>query len=131
MCWVVPAAEQNLSFLAGISPLSVWPPWHKPLPAPMPSQQLLAHLHGALLCRVAPPSCSRAELVSPRASPTALPRKEAGLAGLLSAQPSPEIAGAGLLQGLGVNTTLLFSLSEGPLCWHEFLFSWRSESSFD
>lgn len=86
------AAEPNLSFLAGIWPLSVWLPWHKQLPVPTPSQQLPAPLQGALrvgplLGSMALPSCSRAELASPRASPAAL------LAGLLGAQPPQKSAG--------------------------------------
>lgn len=33
-----------------------------------------------------------------------------------------------MLKGLGFYTALLFSVSEGPLCWHEFPFSWRLEA---
>lgn len=33
-----------------------------------------------------------------------------------------------MLKGLGFYTALLFSVSEGPLCWHEFPFSWRFEA---
>lgn len=89
-------------------------------------------------CRVPALSCVLQSWTGvPRVSPAAVLREKAGLAGQprldstpLAAQ-LPRICRAGLLKGLGVNTTLLFSLSEGPLCWHEFLFSWRSESSFD
>lgn len=47
--------------------------------------------------------------------------------GPFRAQP-PEPFRAGLLKGLGFYTELLFSVSGGSLCWHEFPFSWRFEA---
>lgn len=120
VCWVAFASEQNPSFLAGPWPPSVHQPWHR--------QPLPAHLHSWSLW--AAPGCVL-ELNSrphaPRQQPPAGSRRPGPAHSVLR---SPE-ARAGVVKGLGVNTALLFSLSEGPLCWHEFLFSWRSESSFD
>lgn len=135
-CWVAFAGKQNLSFVAGPGPSSL-AALAQVAACFQSKPAVAAHLQGTLragplLCTTAP-RCSRAGLVSPRASPAALLRDKAGLASPRHAQPAqpPRNRRAGLLKGLGVNTTLLFSLSEGPLCWHEFLFSWRSESSFD
>lgn len=76
-------------------------------------------------------SCSRPERESWSGWPAETRLDSTPLHSTPLAAQLPRICRAGLLKGLGVNTTLLFSLSEGPLCWHEFLFSWRSESSFD
>lgn len=110
-----------LSWLAlGLAPAA----WHSGDDCSSASRQPSTPLPGA--CEVAP--CGVPQPLGRDSCPQRRPKNLLLRGEVLS---RPEMAGAVLLKALGVNTALLFFLCEGPLCWHEFLFSWRAESPFD